>query len=174
MALSRIRRRLVRLLLNSAKVIVLADAAAANGASFRGDGTMRRSHMRRRKAHPRHGRICPAKTPEPVNGLTLFSPRPCLPERSKRGCGATEMTTFHGEFNIESFEAGSGLWHARIRRANKEPLIINGVAFPHIEVGFAWPDRTAAIEDAKTQIDRLAPRWDARENTSTRQLTSVA
>jgi len=109
-----------------------------------------------------------------VNGLTLFSPRPCLLQRGERVWGATEMTTFHGEFNIESFEAGSGLWHARIRRANKQPLIINGVGFQHLEVGFAWPDRTAAIEDAKSQIDRFAPRWDARDDTSTRQLTSVA
>jgi hypothetical protein len=161
-------------LLNSAKVSVSADAAAANGASFRGDGTIRRSRMRRREANPRHVRRDPAKIAEPVNGLTLFSPRPCLPERSERMCGATEMTTFHGEFNIESFEAGSGLWHARIRRTNKEPLIINGVAFPHLEVGFAWPDRAAAIEDAKTQIDRFGPRWDARDDTSARQLSAVA
>ena len=67
------------------------------------------------------------------------------------------MTGFH-DFDIECFEAGRNLWHAKIRRANKEPLIIDGVAFPHLEVGFAWPDRQAAIEDAKSQIDRFGPR----------------
>jgi hypothetical protein len=29
------------------------------------------------------------------------------------------------------------------------------VLFPAIEVGFAWSDPEAAIEDAKNQIDRL-------------------
>ena len=84
------------------------------------------------------------------------------------------MTSFHGEFGIESFEAGRGLWHARIRRANHEPLIINGVAFPHLEVGFAWPDKTAAIEDAKIHIDRFGPRWAACDETSVTQLTTIA
>jgi hypothetical protein len=49
------------------------------------------------------------------------------------------MTSFREDFGIESFEAGRGRWHARIRRANQKPLIINGVAFPHLEVGSAWP-----------------------------------
>jgi hypothetical protein len=84
------------------------------------------------------------------------------------------MTSFHGEFGIESFEVGRGLWHARIRRANDEPLFINGVGFPHLEVGFAWPDRTAAIDDAKAHIDRFGPRWAARGATSATQLTTIA
>jgi hypothetical protein len=88
--------------------------------------------------------------------------------------GATEMTSFHGEFGIESFEVGRGLWHARIRRANHEPLIINGVAFRHLEVGFAWPDRTAAINDAKAHIDRFGPRWAARDDTSGTHITTIA
>ena len=61
----------------------------------------------------------------------------------------------HDGFAIEPFEAGQGLWHARIRRADREPVVIDGVLFPAIEVGFAWPDPEAAIEDAKNQIDRL-------------------
>jgi hypothetical protein len=61
----------------------------------------------------------------------------------------------HDGFAIEPFEAGRGLWHARIRRADREPVVIAGVLFPAIEVGFAWPDPEAAIEDAKNQIDRL-------------------
>ena len=58
-------------------------------------------------------------------------------------------------FQIESFEAGKGLWHARIRRADLEPVIIDGVSFPALEVGFAWSDPDTAIADAKTQIDHL-------------------
>lgn len=58
-------------------------------------------------------------------------------------------------FAIECFEAGRGLWHARIRRADLMPVIIDGVLFSTLEVGFAWTDRDAAIADAKAQIDRL-------------------
>jgi hypothetical protein len=61
----------------------------------------------------------------------------------------------HDGFAIETFEAGRGLWHARIRRTDQNPVVIDGVLFPAIEVGFAWPDPEAAIEDAKNQIDRL-------------------
>ena len=32
-------------------------------------------------------------------------------------------------FRIESFEAGKGLWHARIRRADMMPVSIDGVTF---------------------------------------------
>ncbi|HEY5126022.1 MAG TPA: hypothetical protein VIJ35_01760 [Bradyrhizobium sp.] len=58
-------------------------------------------------------------------------------------------------FKIESFEAGQGLWHARIRRADLNPVVIDGVTFSALEVGFAWSDPDAAIADAKTQIDHL-------------------
>jgi hypothetical protein len=58
-------------------------------------------------------------------------------------------------FQIEAFEAGRGLWHARIRRADFEPVIIDGVSFPELEVGFAWSNVEAAIADAKTRIDYL-------------------
>ncbi len=58
-------------------------------------------------------------------------------------------------FRIEFFEAGRGLWHARIRRADLEPVNIDGVSFSTLEVGFAWSDPDAAIADAKTQIDQL-------------------
>jgi len=53
-------------------------------------------------------------------------------------------------FQIESFEAGKGLWHARIRRADLEPVIIDGVLFSALEVGFAWSGPDAAVADAKT------------------------
>ena len=58
-------------------------------------------------------------------------------------------------FRIESFEAGKGLWPARIRRADLKPVNIDGVSFSTLEVGFAWSDPDAAIADAKVQIDQL-------------------
>jgi hypothetical protein len=61
-------------------------------------------------------------------------------------------------FQIETFEAGRGLWHARIRRADQKPVIIDGVSFPELEVGFAWSHRDAAVKDAKTRIDYLNQR----------------
>ena len=61
-------------------------------------------------------------------------------------------------FQIETFEAGRGLWHARIKRADLEPVIIDGVSFPELEVGFAWSDADAAVADAKSRIDYLNQR----------------
>ena len=37
--------------------------------------------------------------------------------------------------------------------------VINGYAFPALEVGFAWNDPDAAIADAKHHIDRFKHRW---------------
>jgi hypothetical protein len=62
--------------------------------------------------------------------------------------------TYDG-FAIETFEAGKGLWHARITRADLKPVTIDGVLFSALEVGFAWSSPDAAVADAKTQIDRL-------------------
>jgi hypothetical protein len=62
--------------------------------------------------------------------------------------------TYNG-FHIEAFEAGRGLWHARIRREDFEPVVIDGVSFPELEVGFAWSDAERAIADAKTRVDYL-------------------
>jgi hypothetical protein len=61
----------------------------------------------------------------------------------------------HDGFTIEAFEAGKNLWHARIRREDYQPVVIDGVSFPELEVGFAWSDAQAAIADAKTRIDYL-------------------
>ncbi len=69
------------------------------------------------------------------------------------------MTHFYGDFAIEPFEAGRGLWHARIRRVDKTPVVINGVSFTKLEVGFAWSDADTAIADAKSHIDRFRTRW---------------
>jgi hypothetical protein len=65
------------------------------------------------------------------------------------------MQRDHDGFKIEVFEAGTGLWHARIRRADLKPVIIDGVSFVALEVGFAWHDPETAIADAKSQIDQL-------------------
>ena len=77
--------------------------------------------------------------------------------------GARTMAFFYDGYDIESFEAGKGLWHARIRRADFKPLLIDGALFPKVEVGFAWPDQEAAIADAKKQIDRCKDRWSEPE-----------
>jgi hypothetical protein len=71
----------------------------------------------------------------------------------------------YGGFEIQSFEAGRGLWHARIQRADQEPVVIDGMAFPTLEVGFAWSDPEAAIADAKAHIDRFGPRFAVRPAT---------
>jgi len=68
------------------------------------------------------------------------------------------MKCEYNGFGIESFEAGKGLWHARITRADLTPVIIDGVLFSTLEVGFAWSSRDAAVADAKTQIDQLNQR----------------
>lgn len=69
------------------------------------------------------------------------------------------MTFLYEDFAIEPFEAGRGLWHARIMRADMMPVVINGVAFSSLEVGFAWSDAQTAIADAKSHIDRFRQRW---------------
>ncbi len=58
-------------------------------------------------------------------------------------------------FTIETFEAGTGLWHARIMRADLKPVVIDDVSFSALEVGFAWASADAAVSDAKFQIDQL-------------------
>ncbi len=74
------------------------------------------------------------------------------------------MTCFYDGFDIESFEAGKGLWHARIRRADLSLLAIDGVLFPAVEIGFAWSDKEAAIADAKQHIDRFRRRGEPDAN----------
>src|SRR3984893_3549087 len=69
--------------------------------------------------------------------------------------GSHNMQRDQDGFRIEVFEAGKGLWHARIRRADLKPVIIDGVSFAVLEVGFAWSDPDTAIADAKTQIEHL-------------------
>jgi hypothetical protein len=59
-------------------------------------------------------------------------------------------------FEIESF--GRGLWHARFRSADHEPVIIDGVLLPELNAGFAWPDPETAVADAKVHEDRRRDR----------------
>jgi hypothetical protein len=76
-----------------------------------------------------------------------FAPNRERPER--------EMTYLYDGFDIESFEAGKGLWHARIRRADQQPVVIDGISFTALDIGFAWSDPQEAIADAKSHIDRF-------------------
>jgi hypothetical protein len=72
--------------------------------------------------------------------------KPVTAERCPMNCA-------YEDFEIESFEVGRGLWHARFRRADHEPVIIDGVLLPALNVGFAWPDPDTGVADAKLQID---------------------
>jgi hypothetical protein len=67
-------------------------------------------------------------------------------------------------FDIESFEAGKGQWHARIRRTDRQPLVVDGIAFAALDVGFAWNDPEQAIADAKSHIDRFGLRGQGGPN----------
>ena len=72
--------------------------------------------------------------------------------------GDTMARRYDG-FDIESFEAGRNLWHARIRRADSGPVVIDGVVFPALELGVAWSDPEAAIAHAISHIDRHRQRY---------------
>ena len=80
----------------------------------------------------------------------------------------------YGGFEIQSFEAGRGLWHARIQRADLKPVVIDGMSFPTLEVGFAWSDPEAAIADAKAHIDRFKPRFSTAQPMPTAELPTKA
>jgi hypothetical protein len=78
-----------------------------------------------------------------------------FPSTPEINWGKCTMKCDYDGFKIESFEIGKGLWHARIRRADLRPVVIDGVLFSALEVGFAWSDPDAAIADAITQIEQL-------------------
>jgi hypothetical protein len=86
---------------------------------------------------------------------------------SDRG-NSRETAMIYGGFEIQSFEAGRGQWHARIQRADLAPVVIDGMSFPTLEVGFAWSDQEAAIADAKAHIDRFRPRYLTEESQASR------
>jgi hypothetical protein len=89
-----------------------------------------------------------------VNEFTLDFAGACFP-RCPTMTPRAKMTCDYDGFNIESFEAGRGLWHARIRRADLMPVFIDGVSFSTLEIGFAWSGPDAAIADAIAQIEQL-------------------
>lgn len=80
----------------------------------------------------------------------------------------------YGGFAIECYEAGKGLWHARLRRADQKPVIVGGLSFSTIEIGFAWPDPDSATADARNQIDRLKlGRYATAGQTSQQELSAA-
>jgi hypothetical protein len=90
-----------------------------------------------------------------VNRFTSFSAQSWSAARIILGVFAM----IYGGFEILSFEAGRGQWHARIQRADLAPVVIDGLSFPTLEVGFAWSDPDAAIADAKAHIDQNRQRY---------------
>ncbi|MBI5262345.1 MAG: hypothetical protein HY852_11080 [Bradyrhizobium sp.] len=62
------------------------------------------------------------------------------------------MTDHYDCFAIDSFEA-EGAFGARIRRAGFSLVALDGVLFPALETGSAWPSPEAAIADARQRID---------------------
>jgi hypothetical protein len=58
-------------------------------------------------------------------------------------------------FEIETFEAGHGQWHARFRRTDRAATVIDGIEFEICNVGFDWPTDDAAAHCARKVIDRL-------------------
>lgn len=59
------------------------------------------------------------------------------------------------DYEIETFEMGRDLWHARLRRLDRLPISIDGVAFDILNVGVAWPTAQAAAADALQLIKRM-------------------
>jgi hypothetical protein len=74
-------------------------------------------------------------------------------------CEAGVMSKY-GSFEIETLEIGRALWHARLRRADHQPISIDGVVFKQVDLGFAWPTSEAATADARDYIDRMASRLE--------------
>ena len=68
------------------------------------------------------------------------------------------MTTLYNGFDIESLRPERVFGTRRIMRADREPVVIDGLPFTALEVGFAWPDPEEAIAHAKDHIDRFKAR----------------
>jgi hypothetical protein len=62
----------------------------------------------------------------------------------------------YGNFEIETFELGSNLWHAGVRNIDRShPIVIDEVTFAALHVGIAWPTSAAALVDARAFTDRM-------------------
>jgi len=59
------------------------------------------------------------------------------------------------DFEIETFELEHGQWHARCRRADHRPTLIDGVELDFLDTGIAWPTIEAAMADAQKYLDRM-------------------
>jgi hypothetical protein len=70
-------------------------------------------------------------------------------------------------FEIETFEVGRSLWHARFRRADHKPMLLDGVELEFLNVGIAWPSGEIALEDAQRSIDRMGDRLKNTTNSKT-------
>ena len=64
----------------------------------------------------------------------------------------------HGHFEIETFELGRALWHARFRRLDRQAVSVDGFLFEVLNIGFAWPTPEAAMADARDYIERMNSR----------------
>ncbi|MEO8318071.1 MAG: hypothetical protein ABI561_07075 [Bradyrhizobium sp.] len=65
-------------------------------------------------------------------------------------------------FEIETFELGSTLWHACIRNIDRSrPIVIDGIELGSVHVGIAFPTSEAALIDARAFVDRMRRRLDA-------------
>ena len=70
--------------------------------------------------------------------------------------------SIYQQFEIETFELGFGQWHACFRPVDRsKPVMIDGVGFAVVNVGFAWPTAEAARIDAQSFIDRMLTRRSA-------------
>lgn len=59
------------------------------------------------------------------------------------------------DFEIETFELGRGLWHARYRRADKKPTLIDGIEFDHLHGRIACSSSEDAFVEAQNCIDGI-------------------
>ncbi len=73
----------------------------------------------------------------------------------------SETTMNYRHYEIETFEVGRGLWHARFRRADRRPTLIDGIAFDFLNAALAWPSAEAAGRDAQECIDFMDRRVNA-------------
>ena len=64
-------------------------------------------------------------------------------------------------FEIETFELGSNLWHASIRNIDRSrPIVIDGIQLEAVHAGIAFSTSEAALIDARAFVDRMRRRLD--------------
>ena len=82
--------------------------------------------------------------------------------------------TYEG-FAIECYEAGKGLWHARLRRADPQARDRSAASRSRrLKSASPGPIRMSAAADAKNQIDRLKlKRYAAAAQTPQQELSAA-